>query len=90
MKIYLFNGCGIQLLVKAPNEFMAACYANQWLQTRYIFKFETNDAIEVDNDMSFGVVVSISEGSVEMYDSEKTYYQNIGNDLVKKSAILEK
>lgn len=74
MKLFLFNRFNIQLIVKAPNEFMATCYANQWLEKRYTFKFETNDAIELDNDMGFGVVTAITAGSIEMYDSSNKYY----------------
>lgn len=74
MKKYLFNKYNIQLIVKAPNQFMATCYANQYLEGRYIMKFETYEAIELDNDMDFGVVAAITSGSVEWFTSEHKYY----------------
>lgn len=88
MKIFLFNMYNIQLLVKAPNEFMATCYANQWQEKRYVFRFETSDAIEVDNDMDFGVIASITAGSIEMYNSENRYYY--GSSVINNPAIVNK
>jgi len=75
MKIFLFSRSNMHLLVKGSNEFMATCYANQWLEGKYTFRFETHDAVEVDNDMSFGVVISILEGDVGCYNSENKYYK---------------
>jgi L-serine deaminase len=74
-KKFLFNKYNIHLVVKATNEFMAMCYANQYMETRYIARFETYEAIELDNDMDFGVVAAITAGSVEYFTSDHKYYQ---------------
>ena len=74
MKKFLFNSHNIQLIVKAPNSFMACCYANQWMEKRYVLRFDTHEAIELDNDMDFGVIVSITAGSAEFYDSERKFW----------------
>jgi len=75
MKKYLFKDATISIIVKAENEFMAACYANQYLETRWLLRFETNDAIELDNDMDFGVIAVIMGGhGLEFFDSENLFY----------------
>lgn len=74
MKKYLFRQHSIFVIVKAPNEFMAMCYANQYMEGRYIARFETYDAIELDNDMDFGVVAVITGDSIECFNSENKYW----------------
>lgn len=75
MKKYLFENASITIIVKAPNEFMAACYANQYMEKRYLTRFETSDAIELDNDMDFGVIAVKNDGSkLEMFNSENLFY----------------
>ena len=74
MKKYLFSTHNIHLVVKATDEFMAMCYANQYMEGRCQYRFETNEAVELDNDMDFGVIVAITAGSVEYFTSENKYY----------------
>jgi hypothetical protein len=74
MKTFIFDKLSIQVIVKAPNEFMAMCYANQYLKGRYMFEFDIYDAMELDNDMDFGVITAITAGSVEHFSAENKYY----------------
>ena len=54
---------------------MAACYANQYMEKRYLARFETSDAIELENDMDFGVIAVKNDGcKLEMFNSENLYY----------------
>lgn len=80
-KRFLFNKYSIQLIVKATNEFAAMCFANQYMETRYIARFETYDAIELDNDMDFGVITAITAGSVEHFSSDHPYYQKSASSI---------
>ena len=74
MKKYLFSKNNIQVIVKAPNEFMAMCYANQYMEGRYLMRFETYEAMELDNDMDFGVIAVSTGGSMEWFTSEHKYW----------------
>jgi len=75
MKKFLFENSSTIIIVKAPNEFMACCYANQYMEKRYLARFKTSDAVELDNDMDFGVI-AVKDGAnkVEMFNSENLYY----------------
>lgn len=75
MKKYLFKNSTVTLIVKAPNEFMAMCYANDYMEKRFVARFDTTDAIELDNDMGFGVIVAISETNIEFFNSENLFYK---------------
>jgi hypothetical protein len=75
MKKYLFENSTTIIIVKAPNEFMASCYANQYMEKRYLARFVALDAIELENDMDFGVIaVKDGDNEVEKFNSENLYY----------------
>ncbi len=76
MKRYLFKNLTIAIIIKAPNAFMACCYANQYMETRFVGRFDTSDAIELDNDMDFGVIAVLEGDDVELFNSENLYYNN--------------
>jgi hypothetical protein len=73
MKKYLFESASIKLIVKAPNSFMATCYANQYMESRWKRRWETHEAKELENDMDFGVILAIT-GNTEWFDSKNKYY----------------
>jgi hypothetical protein len=75
MKKYLFENSSVLIIVKAPNAFMASCYANQYMEKRYLARFESSDAVELENDMEFGVVaVKDGANNLELFNSENLYY----------------
>lgn len=74
MKKYLFENGSIMIIAKAPNKFMACCYANEYMEKRHLARFDTADAVELDNDMDFGII-AVKDGAnkVEMFNSENYY-----------------
>jgi hypothetical protein len=74
MKKYLFKNLTVTIIVKAPNEFMATCYANQYMEKRYVGRFDTSDAIELENDMDFGLIAVQTGDHLELFNSQNLYY----------------
>lgn len=76
MKKYLFENQNLTLIVKAPVPFMAACYANEYMEQRSLLsRFETSDAMEIENDQMFGVIAAKIEGDkFEWYGAENPWF----------------
>ncbi|HMO39888.1 MAG TPA: hypothetical protein PKC76_09315 [Saprospiraceae bacterium] len=80
MKRYLFKNLMLAIIVKAPTAFMACCYANQYMETKYLGRFDTSDAIELDNDMDFGVIAVLKDDDIELFNSENLYFIDSGHE----------